>query len=194
MAHKTKSTASNLSNLLPTGTVFAFQTLKHSLSNNGLCLPVHKYLVLSLIIFCSISCFVSSFTDSFTARNGKLYYGIATIKGLYVFNKDMYGDHEDQFQAHRDHDEEEGHEHHEDQRVNLATYRVRLMDFVHAFISLIVFLVLALSSQEVCNCFFSQTGVNGHVLIMNLPTEFGVAASFLFMLFPTRRRGIGHES
>ncbi|KAK1581648.1 hypothetical protein Q3G72_007680 [Acer saccharum] len=106
----------------------------------------------------------------FTAENGKLYYGVATFKGLYVFNKDKYDNDEDhdhntqkdQVHAHHDdHGEEKGDQKkkelssesddrdvHEDEKV-LAKYKIRLIDFVHAFSSLMVFLVFALSITDV---------------------------------------------
>ncbi|KAK8589319.1 hypothetical protein V6N13_088171 [Hibiscus sabdariffa] len=87
-AHKALPGSANLANLLPTGTVFAFQAIIPSFSNNGKCETVHKYMTLGVIIVCSLVCFLSSFTDSFVGDDGKLYYGIATMNGLWVFNDD----------------------------------------------------------------------------------------------------------
>ncbi|KAL3651336.1 hypothetical protein CASFOL_004338 [Castilleja foliolosa] len=86
--HKTLASAANLANLLPTGTVLAFRTLTPSFSNKGMCRISNKCLMACLIVFCSIICLLSTFTDSFTDCDGKLYYGIATFKGLYIFNSD----------------------------------------------------------------------------------------------------------
>ncbi|KAK4739185.1 hypothetical protein R3W88_002882 [Solanum pinnatisectum] len=69
--------ASNLVNLLPTGTVLTFQTLIPSFTDGGSCLITHKYLTLGLIIICAAACFFSSFTDSFIDQNGKIQYGIS---------------------------------------------------------------------------------------------------------------------
>ncbi|OIT40344.1 hypothetical protein A4A49_16307 [Nicotiana attenuata] len=77
-----------VSNLLPTGTVLAFQTLMPSFTDGGSCLLTHKFLTGILIVLCAAACFFSSFTDSFLDENGKLYYGIAVWKGLHVFNCD----------------------------------------------------------------------------------------------------------
>ncbi|XP_026657766.2 protein DMP3-like, partial [Phoenix dactylifera] len=55
---KTLATASNLAQLLPTGTVLAFQALSPSFSNHGICYT----------------------------SNRKLYYGMATSKSFIVFN------------------------------------------------------------------------------------------------------------
>ncbi|GLT38336.1 hypothetical protein SLA2020_125920 [Shorea laevis] len=89
-SHTTLSTASNLANLLPTGTVLIFQALLPSFSNNGNCSLALKYLTLGLIFICSLACFLSSFTDSFVHDDGKFYYGIATRSGLYIFNDDLH--------------------------------------------------------------------------------------------------------
>ncbi|KAL2490415.1 Protein of unknown function (DUF679) [Abeliophyllum distichum] len=85
--YKTLASAANLANLLPTGTVLAFRTLTPSFSNKGTCQLSNKCLTAFLIALCAIICFLSSFTDSFIEQ-GKLYYGIATFKGMYIFNDD----------------------------------------------------------------------------------------------------------
>ncbi|KAL2942234.1 Protein DMP10 [Bienertia sinuspersici] len=168
--HKTLAGAANLTNLLPTGTVLAFQALIPPFSHNGLCHVVNKYLTITLIMVFALVCFLSSFTDSFLGPNGKLYYGIATRKGLYVFNVMKW--------------EEE----------DLSKYRFRFIDFVHAFVSLIVFLVFAFGDSHVLKCFLGKSvdeyWVNA--LLLNLPLGVGVMSSFLFILFPTTRRGIGY--
>ncbi|GFY94839.1 hypothetical protein Acr_10g0002240 [Actinidia rufa] len=174
LVHKTLATAANLANLLPTGTVLAFQSLTPSFSNNGTCQLSNKYLIASLIGFCAVACFFSSFTDSFTDRDGKFYYGIATFKGLYVFNYD--------------HHEGEDRE----TRKDLVKFRIGFIDFVHAFVSLFVFLIFALSDSEVQRCIFPDAGDNENALFMNLPLGAEVLSSFLFIIFPTTRRGIGY--
>ncbi|KAK8272036.1 hypothetical protein V6Z11_D11G303100 [Gossypium hirsutum] len=74
--------SANQPNLLPTDTVFAFQAIIPSFFNNGKCETTHKYMTLGVIVLCSLACFFSSFTNNFVGKDGKLYYGIATINGL----------------------------------------------------------------------------------------------------------------
>ncbi|WCJ43224.1 hypothetical protein M5689_023980 [Euphorbia peplus] len=171
------SAAANLANLLPTGTVLAFEALIPSFSNNGDCFVTNKYLTLAVIVTCSLACFFSSFTDSFIGKDDKLYYGVATWKGLYILNDNDCGD---------GNGEEELDE---NQRAN---FKISLIDFVHAFGSLIVFLVFAISSADVQDCFFPKEGPNEKQLFMNLPLGAGLFGTFLFVVFPTRRRGIGY--
>ncbi|XVF42016.1 hypothetical protein PTKIN_Ptkin01aG0326400 [Pterospermum kingtungense] len=178
-AHKALPVSANLANLLPTGTVFAFQAVIPSFSNNGRCELAHKYMTLGIIIICSLACFLSSFTDSFVGKDGKLYYGIATPKGLYVFN-DEY---EDGLDVENDPED----------RKMLKKYRLTAIDFVHACCSLTLFLVMACSSFDVQGCFFPEpAGPNADAVMTNLPLLAGILASALFMLFPTKRRGIGY--
>ncbi|GLJ26020.1 hypothetical protein SUGI_0499050 [Cryptomeria japonica] len=75
----------HLNNLLPTGTMLAFQVLCPIFSNGGQCDHLHKILTAGLLTLCGISSFVLSFTDSFRAPNGKIYYGFATPRGLWAF-------------------------------------------------------------------------------------------------------------
>ncbi|KAL5566155.1 hypothetical protein UlMin_029319 [Ulmus minor] len=168
----TLATVANLANLLPTGTVLAFQTFTPSFSNNGSCQTTNKFLTAFVIFVCSLFCFLSSFTDSFNDNDGKLHYGIATFKGLYIFNCS------------------DGCEY---KKRDLSRFKLGFIDFVHAFSSLLVFLIFALSNSNVQRCYFSQeiTGTNEELLMMNLPLAAGALSSFLFTIFPTTRRGIG---
>ncbi|KAL9450613.1 hypothetical protein AB3S75_012356 [Citrus x aurantiifolia] len=156
--------AANLANLLPTGTVLAYQALMPSLSNNGTCLAAHKYLSIVALAGCSIVCFLSSFTDSYYSK-GKLYYGIATIDGLHIFNKKDYEDEGEK----ADNDIEYGVKGTEKERVYLDKYKIRWIDFVHAFTSLLVFLVFATTNSDARRCFFPHPGPNTNVLLMHLP-------------------------
>ncbi|GAB4855501.1 hypothetical protein Ancab_024119 [Ancistrocladus abbreviatus] len=73
--------------------------------------------------------------------NHKLYYGIATFKGLYVFNTSSEDWEDDGLM-----------------KEALMKYRIRLIDFVHAFVSLFVFLMFALSDGDVLDCCFPEAG------------------------------------
>ncbi|GMY39320.1 protein DMP4 [Fagus crenata] len=70
--------------------------------------------------------------------------------------------------------------------------KLGFIDFVHAFVSLLVFMIFALSDSNVQSCFFPEAGGNENAVIMNLPLGAGVLSSFLFTKFPTKRRGIGY--
>lgn len=77
-------------------------------------------------------------------------------------------------------------------REDMSTYRICLVDFVHAFVTVLVFLIFGLSDTDVKKCFFEEGGDNLEALMVNLPLGAGVLASFLFMVFPSKRRGIGY--
>ncbi|XP_062002070.1 protein DMP10-like [Rosa rugosa] len=169
---KTISSTANLANLLPTGTVLAFQTLIPSFSNNGSCHPSNKGLTISIIVICALLCFFSSFTDSFIdSTDGKFYYGIATSEGMYILNSTS----EDTKQRRR----------------RLKGYRRMPVDHFHAFMSLTLFLIYALTNLNVKDCFFPKAGDNLSQVIINLPLGAGIFACLLFTIFPTTRRGIG---
>ncbi|GAB2277519.1 hypothetical protein Dimus_012228 [Dionaea muscipula] len=175
--HKTLASTANLANLLPTGTVLAFQALMPSFSNGGSCGASNKYITACLIFFCASACFLSSFTDSFMG-DGKLYHGIATFKGFYVFNREP---------QHAAAGGEEG-----NMKELLEKYRIRVIDFVHAVVSLIVFLMFSLGDADVLKCYSPKAGADHNALVTNLPLGAGILASFFFTLFPTTRRGIGY--
>ncbi|KAM1334676.1 hypothetical protein ACFXTH_010368 [Malus domestica] len=76
----------------------------------------------------------------------------------------------------------------EDMDRDLKKHRIRFIDFVHAFMSLLVFLVIDLSNSSVQSS-FSELGISE--LTMNLPLGAGNLSSFLFTIFPTTCKGIG---
>nr|XP_009790811.1 PREDICTED: uncharacterized protein LOC104238213 [Nicotiana sylvestris] len=143
--HKTLDTAANIANLLPTGTVLAFRMLIPSFSNKGVCQFSNKLLTATVIGFCSAACFFSSFTDSCVlSSDGKSsFYGIATTRGIHLFNCD------------NDPEKLEG--------INMRKYKLKCLDFVHAFVSLLVFLVFAFCDSDVQTCFF-RPGSNVNAL------------------------------
>ncbi|KAK9919733.1 hypothetical protein M0R45_028313 [Rubus argutus] len=168
----------SLANLLPTGTVLAFQAITPSLSYNGSCHVFNKYLVALVMLACSLVCFLSSFSDSFE-HNNKVFYGVATFKGLAVFN---YQDHEA-----------------EDEIIKKKAENLKIKiqtDFLHAFVSVFVFLIFACSSLEVQSCYFPATIRDDleYSMVIYLPLLAGILSSFLFTFVPTERKGIGYTS
>ncbi|EOA23005.1 hypothetical protein CARUB_v10003751mg [Capsella rubella] len=178
--------AGNFANLLPTGTALVFETLIPSFSNGGECTnkPANKLLTISLISFCAAACFFSSFTDSFVGEDGRIYYGIATANGLYILN---------------DYPDDEGY----DPESNLTgdkrrRYKLSFVDFVHAFVSVVVFLSLAVESSDFRRCLLPEEDDDGHswgghfiLMIKYFAVLVVTVASFFFAIFPTKRRGIG---
>ncbi|XP_072954610.1 protein DMP2-like [Typha angustifolia] len=172
---RTLARVANLTRLLPAGTVLAFQSLSPSFTNHGKCFTSNKYLSALLIHLCVVSCVFFSFTDSLVGRDGKLYYGVATLRGFRVFNYD--GPDEDRGAVLDD----------------LGRLRMRWLDCVHAFFSALVFLTVAFSDAEIQSCFFpADLGADARELQVNLPLGAGVLSSIVFIVFPTYRKGIGY--
>ncbi|KAF3339304.1 hypothetical protein FCM35_KLT16775 [Carex littledalei] len=176
MTNKTLSSTANLAQLLPTGTVLAFEALSSSFTDNGVCYTSNKFLTALLIYFCLLSCVFFSFTDSLVGQDGKHYYGLATFKGFYVFN--FSGTDEEAARIFHD----------------LRRLRIRIVDFVHAIFTSFVFLVVAFSDTGVQRCFFPSADSNVKELFVNLPMGAAFLASFVFIIFPTTRKGIGYTN
>ncbi|KAL6193853.1 PREDICTED: uncharacterized protein LOC101311466 [Fragaria vesca subsp. vesca] len=159
----------NLIKLLPTGTVFLFQFLNPVLTNNGHCNnPVNKYLSAILIAISAFSCCFSSFTDSYIGSDGQTHYGIATTKGLWPSTSSG--------------------------SMDLSAYKLRVGDFVHAFLSLTVFAVVSLLDSNTVRCFYPTFESTERVLLMVLPPVIGTIAGTVFVVFPNKRHGIGYPS
>ncbi|CAL0303875.1 unnamed protein product [Lupinus luteus] len=158
-----------LSNLLPTGTVLVFQILSPAFTHQGKCHTItSKTMTMALLTFCSLSCFLLSFTDSFRDERGKVRYGIASFNGLWVMDSSVKISSDE-----------------------AAKYRLKFIDFVHAFMSILVFVALALFDKSVVSCFVPNPSEEAKDLLPTLPIGIGLVCSFLFIAFPTQRHGIG---
>ena len=60
---QTFQSTAQLANLLPTGTVLAFQLLSPIFTNQGNCDSVSRSMTAGLIVLCGLSCFLMSFTE-----------------------------------------------------------------------------------------------------------------------------------
>ncbi|CAL5047445.1 unnamed protein product [Urochloa decumbens] len=174
LVDKTLCGVCDIIKLLPTGTVTAFHALEPSFSNHGACGTASRYLTAALVGVCAASCVLLSFTDSLVGCDGRLYYGVATPRGFYPFNFDGTGE--------------------ERRRKfgNLPRMKVRPLDFVHALVSSVLFIIVALGNAGVQSCLFPDVGVDVREVLMNLPVGLGLLASMVFMIFPTTRKSIGY--
>nr|GLL28872.1 uncharacterized protein LOC109165377 [Ipomoea trifida] len=165
---QTFESAAHLANLLPTGAVLAFQLLSPIFSNQGDCDAVSRFMTAGLVAMCGLSCFLLSFTDSYKDQKGNVCYGVATLNGLWVI----------------------------DGSVSLppevaAKYMVKFIDFVHAVMSVLVFGAIALFDQNVVSCFYPAPSKEAQEILTAVPVGIGVVCSMLFVVFPTKRHGIG---
>ncbi|PON48773.1 hypothetical protein PanWU01x14_234760 [Parasponia andersonii] len=168
---QTLTTTANLANLLPTGTLLAFQLLTPVFTNNGSCDPVTRVLTFLLLVLLSLSCFMASFTDSVKASDDRVYYGLATFKGLFLF----------------DYPDPSG-----SGLPDLSNKRIGFIDWVHAVLSVLVFGVVAVRDRNVVACFYPQPGHTTQEVLDIVPVGIGLICSLLFVVFPTRRHGIGY--
>jgi hypothetical protein len=165
---KTFKISAHMANLLPTGTGLAFQIMSPVFTHQGQChTTTSKFMSLGLLGVCCFSCFLLCFSDSFRDGSGKVRHGLATFRGLWVIDGLPL-------------DAEEA-----------AKYRLRLVDFFHAFMSVLVFAAVALSDQKVVKCFYPTLSGEAKDFLVALPTGIGVACSLLFAAFPSKRHGIG---
>ncbi|XP_052177575.1 protein DMP7 [Diospyros lotus] len=166
---KTFKISAHLSNLLPTGSVLAFQILSPVFTHEGQCRSVvSQSLTLALLALCGISSFLLCFTDSFRDDRGKVRYGLATFGGLRVIDGTVTLPPEE-----------------------AAKYRLRFADFFHGFLSVVVFASVALFNQNVVKCFYPSPSEEAQELLATLPVGTGVVCSLLFICFPSNRHGIG---
>ncbi|GAB2279056.1 hypothetical protein Dimus_013717, partial [Dionaea muscipula] len=143
---QTLTSSAHLANLLPTGTLMAFQLLTPTFTNNGACDAVLRPLTVCLLLFLALSCFLACFTDSLKAPNGQVYYGFATLKGMWLLNVNTGADSGSTAVVLPD----------------LSSYRIQFIDFVHAFLSLLVFGVVAIRDKNVMSCVYPT--LTGQVL------------------------------
>ncbi|KAL6547102.1 hypothetical protein OROMI_022823 [Orobanche minor] len=165
---KTLSKTSLLANFLPTGTLLTFEMVLPSIYATGECSSVTTHMIYSLLGLCTLSCFFFHFTDSFRGPDGRLYYGFVTPRGLAVFKTGLGVD------VPRD-----------------EKFKVGLSDFVHALMSALVFVAIALSDHRVTGCVFPGHAAELDEVMQSFPLMVGIICSGLFLVFPTTRYGIG---
>ncbi|XVF45909.1 hypothetical protein PTKIN_Ptkin02bG0246100 [Pterospermum kingtungense] len=168
---QTLTSTANLANLLPTGTLLAFQLLMPTFTNNGSCDSATRPLTLILLFLLALSCFLASFTDSVKSLDGQVYYGFATFKGMFLFDyPDPTGS----------------------GLPDLSKYRIMFIDGVHAVLSVFVFGAVALRDKNVLNCLYPTPEHETQEVLNIAPVGIGLICSLLFVVFPTRRHGIGY--
>ncbi|OVA14973.1 Protein of unknown function DUF679 [Macleaya cordata] len=169
---QTLTSTANLANLLPTSTVLAFQFLTPIFTNNGSCDTVTRLLTQLLLLLLASSCFLASFTDSFRSPEGQVYYGFATFKGIWFF--DCYPTAGSSYFP------------------DLTKYKLRFIDGVHAVLSVLVFISVALKDKNVSHCFYPEPKFGTQQALNIVPVGIGLISSLLFVVFPTSRHGIGY--
>jgi len=164
------TSTANLANLLPTGTLLAFNLLAPTFTNHGACDATTALLTRGLLAVLALSCALASFTDSLRGPDGRVYYGVATLRGLWLVDyppgAPPPGD--------------------------TSRYRLAFVDFLHAALSVAVFGVVAARDKNVVRCFYPAPPKETEEVLDILPLGVGVLCSLLFVAFPTRRHGIGY--
>ncbi|PRQ24462.1 hypothetical protein RchiOBHm_Chr6g0272661 [Rosa chinensis] len=94
-----------------------------------------------------------------------LYYGVATFRGIWTFNGGRK------------------------RPCVPSDYRLRWADLFRASLSLVAFLTFAGSHNDVVGCYYPAMPKR---ITNNLPLVVGFVVSFLFVLFPSKRRGIDY--
>ncbi|CAH8359984.1 unnamed protein product [Eruca vesicaria subsp. sativa] len=169
VARKAFKGTAHLSNLLPTGSVMGFQIMCPVLTHQGQCPTIaSRWLTCFLVFICAVSCFLLSFTDSFRDPRGKVRYGLATPSGLMVMDGTITLTEEEK-----------------------EKYKLRFLDFMHAIMSMLVFFAISMFDQNVIRCLFPVPSEDTKELLTGLPFIIGVVCGGFFLVFPTRRHGIG---
>ncbi|KAL0917987.1 hypothetical protein M5K25_013101 [Dendrobium thyrsiflorum] len=167
---QTLAITANLANLLPTGTLLAFQLLVPSFTNNGSCDSATRLMTLVLLVLLGSSAFLACFTDSLQLSDERVVYGLATPGGMWIFDppRDLAA------------------------LPDLSKYKVRIIDCLHGVLSVLVFVAVALRDKNVVQCFCPSPETKTKEVLDILPLGIGVICSMLFVVFPTTRHGIGY--
>ncbi|KAH0924212.1 hypothetical protein HID58_024230, partial [Brassica napus] len=161
---QTFQTTSHLANLLPTGTVLAYQILSPIFTNAGSCSLASRFMTATLVFICGFSCFILSFTDSYKDLNGNSCYGFATFNGFWIIDGSATLPPE-----------------------RARTYKLRFIDFAHAIMSFLVFGAVVMFDQNAVKCFIPVPSAEEAEILTALPVGIGVFCSMLFAIFPTTR-------
>lgn len=167
MAQAFRSTA-ELAKHLPTGAVLAFEVLSPVFTNGGKCDDVNRVMTSWLVGLCAAACFFLSFTDSFHDAKGTVRYAVATRRGLWVIDGTP-----------------------PPPPAEAAEKRIKFIDFFHAFLSVIVFMSVAMFDGNVGACFNPVISYDIRQVLTAVPLAGGLVGTLLFATFPSTRHGIG---
>ncbi|KAG8054474.1 hypothetical protein GUJ93_ZPchr0001g31032 [Zizania palustris] len=166
------SGTARLNVLLPTATILAFAIFAPLLTDDGQCTRLSRALTGALMLLCAASCVFFTLTDSFRSSTGRLRYGIATPSGIRTFcvvrrrsAKNRTGPRE------------------------LERYRLRWSDLFHTALALVAFVTFAASHHAIVLCYYPEVPWKA---VNTVPLVIGFVVSLLFVLFPSKRRGIGY--
>ncbi|KAK4280062.1 hypothetical protein QN277_011737 [Acacia crassicarpa] len=159
------SGTARLNVLLPTATILGFSILTPILTDDGECSELSRWLTGVFLAILAVSCVFFTLTDSFRTTSGRLCYGVATWRGIWTFNGGKKKPREP------------------------LDYRLKWSDLFHASLSLISFLAFAGLNHDVVKCYYP--GIPRKVT-NTVPLVVGFIVSVLFVVFPSKRRGIGY--
>ncbi|KAJ1274473.1 hypothetical protein BS78_05G064200 [Paspalum vaginatum] len=131
-----------------------------------------------------------SFTDSVTDKHGDTYYGLATCDGFLLFDKDKEQEYSSPSSPDDGSDVMSRKIWWEDIK---RKKKLRPQDYVNALIRAAVFMALAFCDAGVQDCLVPKESRQWRDFLAILPLAVGFLASFVFIIFPSNRKGIGAE-
>lgn len=167
MAKAFRSTA-ELAKHLPTGAVLVFEVLSPVFTNGGKCDDVNRVMTAWLVGLCAAGCFFLCFTDSFHDAKGTVRYVVATRRGVWVIDGTPPPPPEEAKEK-----------------------RLKFIDFFHSFLSLVVFMSVAMFDRNVGACFDPVMSYDTRQVLTAVPLAGGLVGTLLFATFPSTRHGIG---
>uniref|UniRef100_J3L037 Uncharacterized protein n=1 Tax=Oryza brachyantha TaxID=4533 RepID=J3L037_ORYBR len=82
----------------------------------------------------------------------------------------------------------------EELKERLEKLKLNWLDGLHAFFTAVVFLSVAFSDVGLQRCLFPHASHDTMELLKNMPLGMSFLSSFVFMIFPTTRHGIGFSN
>lgn len=176
-AKTTKDILTQLANILPTGTFMVFQVIAPLATNSGHCGKTEHIITGTLLAVFSVIIAVTTFTDSVKIPStGKVYYGLITAgKGLWnpaFIDSGIPGVNGAYY------------------TLGANKYNLRIYDFINAAMSLAAFASLAILTDPVVKCFFTDLSPT---VTKSVPLIVGAVVSFLLSFAPAARNGLGYR-
>ncbi|KAD2805924.1 hypothetical protein E3N88_39301 [Mikania micrantha] len=101
------------------------------------------------------------FTDSFKTSDGQVFYGFATFKGMWVFDYQTAA--------------ASG-----SGSPDLRKYKLRAVDWIHAFVSAFVLVTIAMRDRSVVSCFYPRPSHEAQEVLDIVPLGLGLVCSLMF--------------
>uniref|UniRef100_A0A7S0RXL8 Uncharacterized protein n=1 Tax=Chlamydomonas leiostraca TaxID=1034604 RepID=A0A7S0RXL8_9CHLO len=169
-----------ISSFFPTNTITVYIIMSNVIiSNSNSCEPQQRQLMIALLVIFCILNLLACFSDTYTASNGQKFW---------VFIMPFYGPL--CFSLPSDYDKDRVYE----------FYYLKIRDYIHAFISMLTFLLIIIFTNPICMCLFPNEDTDDGTsrldaaIVRTVPVVVAIIMAMLMVCLGPPRQMLGFQN